>query len=104
MKFCKECDGRLVRVFAGDESYYQCAYDKKEYKASESDTLLYEETFERKSAKGQYNVILKNAAFDRVNPKIRNECKKCGMKIVRYVILGSEKKYVYACICGNIFQ
>ena len=76
MRFCDICESRLVDVITFANMYYKCTGCEKKYDTRPNDTLKHKVIFERKESKPKYGTVLKNAAFDHVNPRIRKECPK----------------------------
>lgn len=103
MRFCDVCESRLEDITTITELYYQCTKCKKRYPASDSDTLRFSMSFGKQDDSLKYDILLKNSAYDNVNPKIFKPCPKCDRQIVSYVIIGDNMRYVYLCVCGNKF-
>lgn len=103
MRFCQVCESRLEDVTTATELYYQCTKCKKRFPPTAEDTLRFSQSFNRKESTMQYDMLLKSAAFDNVNPKEYKECPNCKRQIVSYVVLGQNMKFVYTCVCGNQF-
>jgi DNA-directed RNA polymerase subunit M/transcription elongation factor TFIIS len=103
MRFCDVCESRLEDITTITELYYQCTKCVKRFPPSASDTLRYRQVFNKKESMIKYEVMLKNAAFDNVNPKEFKECPECKKKIVSYAVIGDSMRYVYVCTCGNQF-
>lgn len=102
MRFCTVCESRLDDVTTSSELYYQCTKCNKRYPSIDEDTLRFRQTFNKKESTVQYDVLIKNAPYDNVNPKEFKECPECDRQIMSFVIIGSSKKYVYTCECGYV--
>ena len=94
----------LSEITTGDTLKFKSDKTGTEYDARPEDTMLVSEENTEQSAK--YINVKMVAAFDPINPKVRlpDGCEKCGRKIVSMLRLGDEKKVVYVCICGYIFN
>ena len=103
MRFCTICENRLEDITTSNKLYYECTKCKKTFDATDEDTLIFTQSFNKKESTMQYETMLKTAAYDNANPKVYKDCTKCDNKIVSYVVLGHNMKYVYLCECGNMF-
>tara|TARA_Y100000389_G_C17029417_1_gene302701 strand:+ start:216 stop:527 length:312 start_codon:yes stop_codon:yes gene_type:complete len=103
MRFCRICNSFLIDKTNNDKLYYKCTKCAQEYDSNASDSLRYEKKYNNDVSTSQYEILLKNAINDRATPEVFKDCTKCDRKIVKYVIIGDEMKFVYICECGNIF-
>ena len=103
MKFCTVCESILVVVITTIDLYHQCARCKKIYESDAKDTLRFSQSFDDTNDTIKYNIIMKNALLDDMNPRIYKECAACNREIVKYIIIGSAMRFVYLCDCGNVF-
>ena len=103
MRFCDVCGGRLDDITTTTELYYQCASCKKKFTSSDEDTLRFRQVYQKKESEVKYASLLKNAAFDNVNPREFKECPECKKQIVSYVVIGENMRYIYICTCGHRF-
>lgn len=103
MRFCDVCESRLDDITTVTDLYYQCTKCKKRFPATDLDTIKFRQVFDKKESMIKYDILLRNAAFDNVNPREFKECPVCKKQIVNYVIIGNNMKYVYTCTCGHLF-
>lgn len=104
MRFCDVCESRLEDKIEGAELYYQCTHCRKKFESSVEDTLRYELVYDDDDDSLRYDMLLKHAAFDVVNPKEHKPCPKCKKEITSYIVAGDDMRYMYACTCGHTFQ
>lgn len=103
MRFCRICNSFLIDKTNSDKLYYKCTKCSQEYDSNDFDSLRYEKRYNTDTYTPQYWSLIKNAMDDKATPVVFKDCSKCNRKIVKYVIIGDEMKYVYICECGNIF-
>jgi len=93
--FCNICNNLLNIVTTSNQFYFKCTKCYIIYQAQPNDSLRYEDM------KGTdliiYNLILKNAGQDPVNPKVKKKCLKCSNDIIKQVRLGEEMHLINVC-------
>lgn len=103
MRFCDICESRLDDVTTITEMFYQCTKCKKRFPTMDTDTMRFQQVFNKQESMIKYDIMLKNSAFDNINPKEFKECPECKKQIVSYVVIGDSMQYVYTCTCGARF-
>ena len=94
--FCKICENILTSITTADSFWYKCNKCNQLYDINENDTLVYEES--KGTNLNIYKIILDNAAYDPVNPKVMNKCKKCNYEMAKQVRLGDDMRLINICL------
>jgi len=103
VKFCTETESLLYEQTEAGELQFK-SREGKIYSITTDDTMLDNEELGDAAAILKFDISKRVTAFDFVNPKTEKECMQCHRKIVSFQRLGEQKKIVYACVCGNIFE
>ena len=101
MEFCDVCENVLKQITTSTRLYSKCAACQKEYESTSSDTLRYTKHYGKKILGAKHATLVKNAAFDITNPKVKKKCSNCTNQYMSYIVIGDNMKYIYVCTCGN---
>jgi DNA-directed RNA polymerase subunit M/transcription elongation factor TFIIS len=102
MRFCELCQNVLIDMITPTAIRYKCSTCGKIYDSTPEDTLLYDTKTTEVESTVKFEMLLRNAAWDDLNPREFRKCPLCPRKIMSYVVLGEAKKYIYVCRCGYI--
>lgn len=100
MQFCDNCENLLIDKYTTSTFSFECAKCKRVIEPKPQDTLREYISFD-KSSYAKYSTIIKNAPFDKTNPRRYGKCKKCVNTVMSYVILGDDAKHTQVCLCGE---
>ena len=104
MKFCPLCESIMEDVISTVEIYHQCTRCNKRVETDAKDSMRFNQSFDDSSDSIRRELILKNAIFDNINPRIYKKCPSCEKEIVQYVVIGNNMRFIYTCTCGAIFN
>ena len=100
MRFCDVCENRLDDITTSTELYYQCTKCKKKYESTAEDSCRFVQAFNKRGSMIKHDTMLRNAAYDNVNPRVFRNCKSCKREIMSYVVVGDSMRHIYLCVCG----
>lgn len=106
MDFCPVTYMLLEEITSEDKLLFKSNKTATIYEAAPEYTMLVSENISELQSISKYKNTLKVSAYDSINPRERlaSGCEKCQRKIVSLQRLGAEKKVIYSCICGNIWN
>jgi hypothetical protein len=99
MKFCEHCDSCMKRVTDGGNIFYRCVCGNT-MEASDDDLCIFTEKYIDEDSIDKYNMIIKNAPFDKSINLIKKECPGCKKEYMAHIHVSENETSVYVCKCG----
>ena len=100
MKFCPQCERVMRRDMKSSTIQFICVcgiiIDGNPHDAYIAGAIL-----KSGDDSTSYSNLIKTAAFDPVNKKVKKDCTKCGLDFMTQIYIGESKTIVYICTCGN---
>lgn len=99
MGFCDNCESILTTAYTSSNFLFVCTKCFRKIEPKPEDSLR--EYIDFKKDTTEDSTIIKNVPYDKTNPRKHGTCTDCGNKVLSYVILGNNAKYISVCICGK---
>lgn len=99
MKFCKECESRMIKQTYNNAITFQCICQLV-VQGEPDDTLMAEGYIEINKDNLRHDVLIDNAPFDLAGNIVMKDCPQCKLNFLTMVIIGESQITIYKCSCG----
>ena len=82
------------------EVFFKCIYCGVEEKGGPEDARISGAVLNAGETQEKYRRLILNAAFDRVNQRVKKQCPQCGVGYLTQIRVGEGEVVVYTCECG----
>jgi len=104
MRFCTTCENRLDRIIEGGKLSFKCSGCPQTYDIND-ETTIFNDFLGTHESILKYETFIRNGAFDKTNPIVREICpnKDCDISknIIRMIRVGEEERVIFCCQCGK---